>query len=72
MELPFQKAVLEFKKRNTDKSLPIASVAATAGEMLEVRWFDTGNGNWTTITETFTKFVSMGKINSFSFSKACI
>lgn len=62
-----QKAVLEFKKRNIDESLPIASLSATAGEILEVQWFDSGNGNWTTIRENFTKFVSMGKINSFFF-----
>jgi hypothetical protein len=67
MELFFQKAVLEFKKRNTDESLRIASLSATAGEILEVQWFDSGNGNWTTIRENFTKFVSMGKINRFFF-----
>jgi len=67
MELFFQKAVLEFKKQNVDESLHIASLSATAGEILEVQWFDSGNGNWTTIRENFTKFVSMGKINRFFF-----
>jgi len=67
MELFFQKAVLEFKKRNIDESLPIASLPAAAGEILEVQWFNSGNGNWTTIRENFTKFVSMGKINAFFF-----
>lgn len=61
----FQKAVLEFKKRNIDEPLPTASLSATAGEILEVQWFDSGNDNWTTIRETFAKFVSMGKIKFF-------
>ena len=68
----FQKAVLEFKKQNTYDPLPTASLSATAGEILEVQWFDSENGNWTTIRETFTKFVSMGKINSFFFSRQCL
>jgi hypothetical protein len=63
MELLFQKTVLEFKKRNMDESLPITS--DTAGEIVEVQWFDTENGTWTTIRETFAKAVSMGKKNHF-------
>jgi len=70
-ELFFQKAVLEFKKRNIHESLPIASLSATAGEILEVQWFDSENGNWTTIRENFTKFVSMGKMNRFFFPRQC-
>jgi hypothetical protein len=62
----FQKTVLEFNKQNRDPSVSIASVSADAVQMLEVRWFDIGNGNWTTIRETFTRIANMGKIRSFN------
>jgi hypothetical protein len=68
MEHFFQKAVLEFKKQNTEESIPFVPLSATASEILEVQWFDSENGNWTTIKETFTKFISMGKINHLFLS----
>jgi hypothetical protein len=58
--------VLEFNKQNTDPAIPIASVSSNAVQMLEVQWFDIGNGTWTKIRGTFTRIANMGKINGFN------
>jgi hypothetical protein len=59
--------VLEFNKQNSDPSGPIASVSTDAVQMLEVQWFDIGNGTWTTIRGTFTRIANMGKIRGFNY-----
>lgn len=57
-----KKMVLEFNKQNTDPAVPITSVSSNAAQMLEVQWFDIGNGTWTKIRGTFTRIANMGPI----------
>ncbi|PNF40873.1 hypothetical protein B7P43_G15925 [Cryptotermes secundus] len=57
-----KKTVLEFNKQNADPTVPVASVSSNAAQMLEVHWFDIGNGTWTKIRGTFTRIANMGPI----------
>jgi hypothetical protein len=62
----FQKTVLEFNMQNTDPSVTPASMSTDAVQMLEVQWFDIGNGTWTTIRGTFTTIANMGKMRGLN------
>jgi hypothetical protein len=57
---------LEFNKQNRDPAVPIASVSSKVAQMVEVQWFDIGNGTWTKIRGTFTRIANMGKIKCFN------